>query len=379
MDAAIGEKYIGRWRQRLDLRFRVWPVGDDAHRLTWRKKEIPVHGFLMNQWGKLEAIYRNWMDKDSVDPVKRYRSFEINDDDAEILAAIPLAGAEADIGHLVIQAPGTLDSKAKQISWLRIPVNVNLKGGFRTRSAECWRDESAPLMRCYKGADLGGFVKECGIAFGKIVHFRSSDEVDEDAILRAVLEEDAVIAFAPCIPMKVITPILKRAKYWVVDGRKPEEPGGILKGYQFSDRFFRWFRRSEEPYDPAAHMSKMHAVVREKGAATRRKYFVDQVVNRFAEQIGVSRQRVTAQLLDDGIIDWLVRSVDVIKVVPARETSTLLRARIKDAVRAIEFLYRAQENPLIGPTPEKPRKTKGRPFTATRVDLPSEGGQGVEA
>ena len=62
MDAAVGEKYIGRWRQRLDLRFRVWPVGDDAHRLTWRKKEIPVHGFLMNQWGKLEAVYRNWMD-----------------------------------------------------------------------------------------------------------------------------------------------------------------------------------------------------------------------------------------------------------------------------------------------------------------------------
>ena len=379
MDAAVGEKYIGRWRQRLDLRFRVWPVGDDAHRLTWRKKEIPVHGFLMNQWGKLEAVYRNWMDKDSVDPVKRYRSFEINDDDAEILAAIPLAGAEADLEHLVIKAPGTLDSKAKQISWLRVPVKVNLQGGFRTRNSGCWMDESVPHMPCYKGADLGGFARECGIEFGKIVFFRSSDEVDADAILRAVLEEDAVVAFAPCIPKKVIWPILKRAKYWVVDGRKPEEPGGILKGYQFSDRFFRWFRRSEEPYDPAVHMSKMHQVVREKGAATRRRYFVDHVVNMFAEQIGVSRQRVTAQFLDDGIIDWLVRSVDVIRVVPARETSTLLRARIKDAVRAIEFLYRAQEKPLIGPNPVKPRKKKGPPFTAERIDLREEDGQGVEA
>lgn len=338
------EKYLGRWKMRFDLRFRVWPVGDGAHRLTWKRKTIPIHGFLMNQWGKLEAIYRNWMDETNINPSRHYLSFEVNDEDAETLAAMPLAGAELDFAKLHIEAPGTLDSKAKQISWLVATVTMNVNAKARTRSAGCLTDDSTPIIKCLKGENLEELVKGTGVEYGKILYIKNKEDIDERAILKAVLEEDAVVVFGQFIPAKYVHPIQRRAKFWVVEGRKPDEAGGILRGYQFSDRFFRWYKKDLEPMDPKVRLSKMHEITRERGAARRRTYFVDMVINRFAERIGMSRQWVTAKFIDDGIVDWLIRSVDGVAVVPMRETSALLRGRIRDAVNAIEFYYRAMEN-----------------------------------
>ena len=66
-------------------------------------------------------------------------------------------------------------------------------------------------------------------------------------------------------------------------------------------------------------------------------------MNRFAERVGMSRQRVMARFLDDGVVDWLMRSVEAIPPVPRRDADSLLRGRVGDAVEALEFYYRAVE------------------------------------
>ena len=88
----------------------------------------------------------------------------------------------------------------------------------------------------------------------------------------------------------------------------------------------------------------MHESTREKGRSTRRRYFLENTVTRFAERIGWPRQRVMARFLDDGVVDWLMRSVDNVKPLRSREASSLLAGRISDAVNALEFYYRAVES-----------------------------------
>ena len=87
-------------------------------------------------------------------------------------------------------------------------------------------------------------------------------------------------------------------------------------------------------------LDRAHEATREKGRKARRVYFTDKVINRFAEKIGLPRQRVASRFLDDGVIDWMLRSVDQIKPILMRETSVLLSGRVSDAVNAIEFYYR---------------------------------------
>ena len=57
----------------------------------------------------------------------------------------------------------------------------------------------------------------------------------------------------------------------------------------------------------------------------------------------MSRQRVVARFLDDGVVDWLMRSVEAVQPVPGRDANSLLRGRVSDAVEALEFYYRAVE------------------------------------
>lgn len=251
----------------------------------------------------------------------------------------------------------TTISARMQVSWLNVPIRVNPSAPGRTGSADCWSDEACPMLKCLKGTNLEDLVKGTGIEYKRILYLPTKDEVDEALILKAVLEEDAAIVFGATVPSKITNKIMRRAKYWVVDGRRPEDPGGLLKGYQFSDRIFRWYRRVGEAFDHEDHMSRMHEATREKGRTSRRKYFIDNVVNGFAELVGVSRQRVVSKFLTDGIVDWLLRSVDGIRYEQAREAKTLLKARVKDAVRALEFYYRATEGAVL---PTRPTRTERR-------------------
>jgi hypothetical protein len=140
---------------------------------------------------------------------------------------------------------------------------------------------------------------------------------------------------------------MAKAAFWTVPGRQPWEDGGALRGYQFADRIVRWCRRFDvqnRDKEVETRLAAMHESTREKGRSTRRRYFLENTVTRFAERIGWPRQRVMARFLDDGVVDWLMRSVDNVQPQRSREASSLLAGRISDAVNALEFYYRAVES-----------------------------------
>lgn len=364
MDA---EKYVGRWKERLVLKFRVWPVGLEAQRLTWERTEIPVHGFLVNRWGKLEAAYRFWMDPDSPDKKRGYRTFELSPEDVDVLAAVPLLDAKITLKNLKIRAPGTSEGRERQVSWMKVPIVVNRSKPMRVKMESHWYySDSVPPVRRLKGPRLDALMEEAGLDPAKRLFIAKPQEVDENAILKAVTEDDAVIVFGEGVPRDVTRRIVARARWWVVEGRRPDAPGGLLRAYQFCDRFYRWVRHGVGPAENRLahdrdHIAKMNEIWREKGRRTRRMYFVENTVNGFAKLVGMPRQKVMARFLDDGIVDWLLRSVDAIPPVQGRDAPTLLRGRVSDAVKALEFLYRAKDPPLIAPNPEVSKK-RGRPF-----------------
>ena len=332
-------KFIGRWRHRDKLVFRVWPMYKETHRAIVAHREIPIDGLMATKEGRTVAMYHS---KDV-----RECAFEVKDEDVELLAAAAEAGARLRLDEMVVHAPGTDDETVKKECWLEVPFDAYPNAPYRTSSDSMAKSDQSPLLRCVHATDIDAELSRRGCDFDKVVVIETEDDIDEDLICRKVVEENAMIAFtANGVLGRRANEILRRARYWVVPGRRPEEDGGTFRGYQFCDRFVRWHYRIPEEERAARrgeHMERMHEVVREKGLANRRVYFTDQVVNRFAERIGMSRQRVASRFLDDGVIDWLARSADKVKPRPFHDAKFTMSPLANKAVDALEFYYRAIE------------------------------------
>ena len=337
MADANTSRFIGRWRHRDKLVFRVWPMYKETHRAIVRQEEIPIDGFMATKDGRMVAMYHS---KDV-----RECAFEVRDEDVETLAAASAADARLRLDEMVVHAPGTTDEKVRMECWLEIPFDVYPKAPYRTSNDSMAKSDQSPLLRCVHATDIDAELAKRGCEFDKVVVIETEDDIDENLICRKVVEENAMIAFtANGVLGRRANEILRRARYWVVPGRRPEEDGGIFRGYQFCDRFVRWHYRIPEEERAARrgeHMEKMHEIVREQGQSRRRVYFTDQVVNRFAERIGMSRQRVASRFLDDGVIDWLARSADKVKPRPFHDAKFTMSPLANKAVDALEFYYRA--------------------------------------
>lgn len=339
-------KYIGRWKHRLNLHFRVWPKWELTHKAILTEKDIPITGIRIDKKGHPEL----WHQKVG----RRAFVFEMDDADFDIIAALPKAGARMPMyKKMVVHAPGTADERVKKECWLDVPVFAYEKASERriTLWGSGWSVKSPHEIT---GDTIEDALGLAGLGKAKYVFIESDEEIDDDMILREVVENDALIVLnhRPAhglrsgVSSRAGQRLVEKACYWTIPGRDPCEDGGALRGYQFPDRIVRWIRRidPEKREDEAsARLDSMHETTREKGRASRRTYFIENVVTRFAERVGMSRQRVMARFLDDGVVDWLVRSVDNIKPILYREASSLLRGRITDAVNALEFYYRAIE------------------------------------
>ena len=119
MDSASqtsASKYIGRWNHRLTLRFRVWPKFKETHAAIARAKTIPVNGLRITDDGRAEIW--NQTSAGICGAV-----FEMDDDDFDVLTAIPKAGARMSMRRrMVVHAPGTTDERVKKECWLEVPV-----------------------------------------------------------------------------------------------------------------------------------------------------------------------------------------------------------------------------------------------------------------
>ena len=340
-------KYIGRWRHRLTLHFRVWPKFKETHEAIAKAKKIPINGIRITDDGKPEVWNQTSAGISGA-------VFEMSDDDFDILTAIPKAGARMPMYRkMVVHAPGTMDERVKKECWLEVPVFAYPEASEKKISiwGERWSGRSPHEVSGETPEDALGLA---GVSYGKIVFVESDEDVDEDIICREVVENNAVIVLnrrpAPGLRGGVSTEmgrrLMTRAAFWTVPGREPWEDGGAFRGYQFADRIVRWNRRIEKENrseNNLQRLARMHNSTRDKGRAVRRRHFLESTVTRFAERIGWPRQRVMARFLDEGVVDWLMRSVDNVKPVRNRETAALLRGRVSDAVNALEFYYRSIE------------------------------------
>lgn len=341
-------KLTSRWRHRLTLRFRVWPKFKETHDIIERETLIPVNGIRITKDGRAEA----W---NQTSGGVCGAAFEIGDDDFDLLTAVPKAGARMPrFGKMSVRAPGTADGRVRKECWLEVPVLAYADAPERKVSA--WGDG----WTCRSPHEVFGETPEdalglAGASFAKLVFVESDADVDEDLICREVVENGAIVVLnhrpAPGLRGGVSTEtgrrLMAKAAFWTVPGREPWEDGGALRGYQFADRIVRWTRRVDEANraeNDARRLAKMHDALRDRGRAARRKYFLESAVTRFAERVGWPRQRVMARFLDDGIVDWLMRSVENVKPVQGRDRVALLRGRVGDAVNALEFYYRAVES-----------------------------------
>lgn len=341
-------KFIGRWKHRLTLHFRVWPKYKETHKAIAKEKLIPVNGIRITDDGKPEVW--NQTSAGICGAV-----FEMGEDDFDILTAIPKAGARMPIYRkMMVHTPGTTDERVKKECWLEVPVFAYPEASESKISiwGSGWTGLSPHEVFGETPEDALGLA---GASYGKIVFIENDEDVDEDLICREVVTNDAIIVLnrRPSsgarvgVSTEMGRKLMAKAAFWTVPGREPWEDGGVLRGYQFADRIVRWMRRVDEENraeNNAQRLARMHDSTRDKGRSSRRKYFLEHVVTRFAERIGWPRQRVMARFLDDGIVDWLMRSVDNVKPILYRETSSLLRGRISEAVNALEFYYRAVES-----------------------------------
>ena len=341
-------KYIGRWMHRLKLHFRVWPKWKEAHDAIASMKTITVNGMRINDDGLPEVWHTNAHGSWGY-------AFEMSEDDFDVLTAIPKAGARLPLrkGDMTIHAPGTFDSRVKKECWLEVPVFAyhDAPEAMTTLWGRGWK-QAAPHE--VAGTTPEDALGQAGAPCGRIVFFERDEDIDEDVIFREVVEHDAMIVLnrRPAHPggtgvsAETGKRLVRRARFWTVPGRRPWEDGGALRGYQFPDRIVRWHPcaggASREEVQ-SARLRLMHETVREQGRASRRTYFLEKTVDRFAERVGMSRQRVVARFLDDGVVDWLMRSVEAVQPVPGRDANSLLRGRVSDAVEALEFYYRAVE------------------------------------
>jgi len=343
----ISSLYVARWRHRLNLHFRVWPKYKMTHEAIVAMKEIEINGIRINDEGKAEVWHMT-------NPGECGYIFEVDDDDFDLITAIPKAGARMPrFKKMVVRTPGTTDNRVKKECWLDVPVFAYPDAS--ERRITMWGDGWTPTApRILLGETPEDALGLAGAPTDRIVFFENDRDIDEDLIWREIVEHDAMVVLGRQpyphtkggVSSEMGRRLVEKANFWTVPGREPWEDGGALRGYQFPDRIVRWVRRLDAENREAAateRLDVMHEATREKGRSARRKYFLENVVTRFAERIGWPRQRVMARFLDDGIVDWLMRSVDNVKPILFRETSSLLRGRISDAVNALEFYYRSVE------------------------------------
>ena len=337
-------KYIGRWQHPVTLAVRVWPCSDGARRLTCEKTRIPILGISMEKDGRVLAYHEP---RGLRRGYKRGVAFELPVESVDAIAAVEACGGRMDVKGMYVKAPGSSLSQFKQESWLEIPVVANADA--KRRRAKEGESLAAQVLRRPKPRAIYGESPEAGLAakgveYGKLVFVPDEASFDRDLFLKEIVENDAVIVFGMRgVRKHLVRDLMARSAYWTYPDAKPDEPGGILCGYQVHDRIFRW----HPVYSPETARAKherglrlAHVNTAEKGAAARRTAFVEGVVNGFAEKLGVSRQRVTSKFLDDGIVEWLARSIDAMPQIRPRAAKELVAPRIKEAVETVAMFYK---------------------------------------
>ena len=352
--------FLNRWQHTMTLTLRVWPREIRAHKLSVLGKEWSVDGMTFNVNEKLEVVHRLGE--------KGFAAWELSNEDAETLMAAGTAGAK--VGAMRVRCPGTMAETNKKECWLDVDVTVYPEANDRkftaasvfTREVICPEDEiEGRLRQAWARSDEWVVThvrrtrsKERAAAFESTYEPRTfsgfvlmerAPQIDVAAVARHILAGKVVLFRSQDISAKTLGELRSKLNYYTVPGRKPEEDGGLFRGYQLGDGVVRWRWRckaEDREANKVKVLQRMHKATRDKGQANRRTYFIGEVVERIAKQYGVSRQRVMARFLDEGIVDFLFRSYEAavakgrIKIHSQPEVD--LRGFVSEAVRVVSFI-----------------------------------------
>ncbi|MBO5906234.1 MAG: hypothetical protein J6Q84_07440 [Kiritimatiellae bacterium] len=350
--------FIGKWQHKTRFSMRVWPRGEKAIKLSLAGEKWSVDGMTFNVNERLEVVHR--LDQ------KNFAPFELSEDDAERLMSVGASGAK--LGDMWIHCPGTLDSRAKKECYLEVNVTVYPQcaeevrpfSGGRTaiHCQEC--DIEKEIRRQWADADDRTYkriLKHHGKALSskwKASHvqnewngytlYSNPKILNVDVVAQNMFEGRVALFDARHFTGRMMEHLRKRLNYYVVPDRDPGEEGGLFRGYQFAGRFFLYFEetpKEEGVSKRASHVAKMNEATREKGRASRRTYFVRKVIEGIAERYGVSVQRVTTRFIEEGILDYLIRSAESVPYgvgIRPRQASQFYGAKIKEAVEIVSII-----------------------------------------
>ena len=352
-------RFTNRWQHKMTLTFRVWPREPRAHQLSVMGKEWSVDGLTYNRNEHLEACHRLGQ--------KGFAAWEISDADALTIAASGTAGAVVE--KMRVKCPGTMDGRIKKECWLEVDVTVYPNANTKpygpamrlTRTVACpWDGLAARLQEQWRQGDAvqrGHMTRNCGKerqakwlptfeprTFEGFEMYESRTVINVPRIAESIMSGKVVVFKVGDVDTETFQKLRDKLNYYTIPGRKPEEEGGLYRGYQLGDGVIRWARRAVEgdpDYGREAHMRKMHRATREAGQSRRRTHFVEQVVTRISERFGVSRQRTMSVFIEQGLVDYLVRSYDAAaaegKLRIHSDPGTDMRGFVSEAVRIVEF------------------------------------------
>ena len=351
--------FTNRWQHRMTLTFRAWPRETRAHKLSVMAEEWSVDGMTYNRNEHLEVVHRLGR--------KGFAAWELSDEDAATLSLVGDTGAK--IERMRVRCPGTMASDYKKECWLEADVLVypdaaaRLYGpaGRKTRTLACSWDELEDLLkkRWRQGDEVAehrvkGWTSRERYAKWKASYeprtfsgfevYVSAQVINLEEIAGKILAGKVVVFRGNAVSTELMAELREKLNYFTFEGRKADEPGGLLKGYQLGDGIIRWTPRlakTDPEYGRGNHIKRMHRKRTIEGQERRRAIFVGEVVEGVARKYGVSHQSVMSVFLEHGLVDYLMRSYDdaaasgavYIHGIPKCD----LRGFVSEAVRVVSF------------------------------------------
>lgn len=376
-------EWTDRYQHDLLLTIRVWPRTPLTVKRGLEEKEFPINGMTINKNENLEVCHSFNQ--------RGFLAWEMSKEDAYKLSAAGAAGAK--FGKLLVRTPGSKLNTVKKECWLEVPLTIYPRAWRRTH-------EQNPIMRGteeeiseqvkhvwkqdierakdWAQKELGYTPKEREIWAEDLpreftgVHYVMNPELaDLNTLAEQVMKGKAILVDTRLRNVISIEDIDKALAYWVLPGKKPDEPGGAFMGYCLGRSVF-WCENADIPEwmrgDGAEAVADYRAKERrEKRAGKIKARFIEQVTEGVARHYGISRERVARRFIEEGFMDWIIEEAEKVANDKHREETfpgftALCQGPATEACKVIAFCIDSMAIRPPEPPPPMPdiRRQKAR-------------------
>ena len=319
-------EWTDRYQHDLVLTIRVWPRTPLTVKRGLEEKEFPINGMTINKNENLEACHSFNQ--------RGFLAWEMSQEDAYKLSAA--GGAGAKFGKMVVRTPGSKFNTVKKECWLEVPLTIYPKAWRRSGELDPimrgTEDEIAEQVKRVWAQDierakdwaqkeLGYTPKEREIWTEDLpreftgVHYVMNPELaDLNTLAEQVMKGKAILVDTRLRNVVSIDEIDRALEYWVVPGKKPDEPGGAFMGYCLGRSVF-WCENADIPEwmrgdGPEAVADYRSQERREKRLGKIKAKFVEQVTEGVARHYGINRERVARRFIEEGFMDWIIEEAE---------------------------------------------------------------------